>query len=211
MCRYDETRQADRGAGPLESAAASIWRRSSRRRSLPDGDRRRFSPRTSRIDETHAAPAPTMCPDRGGAVALDRVEAQYQEDLPACAPSCGASTSRWVTASQCRRRVQGRHPLQTSDALGAAAAQLGPNIAALVVELHTELGMPLEKVTRVLRNEFGLQAQLLPKNNLKRHEAALGRRARRGPAGSGGRGRRRPSRTGRLSSRPPGSSSRGGR
>ena len=58
--------------------------------------------------------------------------------------------------SQCQRRVQGRHALQTSDALGAAAAQLGPNVAALVVELHTELGMPLEKVVRVLRTQFGL-------------------------------------------------------
>jgi transposase len=27
----------------------------------------------------------------------------------------------------CGRRVQGRHPLQTSDALGAAASQLGPD------------------------------------------------------------------------------------
>ena len=52
--------------------------------------------------------------------------------------------------------MQGRHALQTSDALGAAAAQLGPNVAALVVELHTELGMPLEKVVRVLRTQFGL-------------------------------------------------------
>ena len=51
--------------------------------------------------------------------------------------------------------MQGRHAL-TSDALGAAAAQLGPNVAALVVELHTELGMPLEKVVRVLRTQFGL-------------------------------------------------------
>ena len=30
--------------------------------------------------------------------------------------------------SQCRRRVQGRHALQTSDALGAAGAQLGPGV-----------------------------------------------------------------------------------
>ena len=35
--------------------------------------------------------------------------------------------------------------LQTSDALGAASVQLGPNVAALVVELHTEPGMPLER------------------------------------------------------------------
>ncbi len=110
----------------------------------------------TRVDETHAAPAPTMCPDCGGAVALDGVEAQYQEDLPAVRPLVRCFEVKVGHCSRCRRRVQGRHPLQTSDALGAAAAQLGPNIAALVVELHTELGMPLEKVTRVLRNDFGL-------------------------------------------------------
>ena len=45
---------------------------------------------------------------------------------------------------------------QTSNALDGATAQLGPNVAALVVELHSELGMPLEKVARVLPNDFGL-------------------------------------------------------
>ena len=59
--------------------------------------------------------------------------------------------------SQCRRRVQGRHLLQTSDALGAAGAQLGPGVVALVVELHTEMGVPLAKVAHVLRTTFGLQ------------------------------------------------------
>ena len=59
--------------------------------------------------------------------------------------------------SQCQRRVQGRHQLQTSDALGAAGVQLGPGVVALVVELHTELGVPLAKVTHLLRTTFGLQ------------------------------------------------------
>ena len=59
--------------------------------------------------------------------------------------------------SQCQRRVQGRHVLQTSDALGAAGAQLGPGVVALVVELHTEMGVPLAKVAHLLRTTFGLQ------------------------------------------------------
>ena len=102
------------------------------------------------------AAAPTTCPDCGGAVALDRVASQYQEDLPAVHPLVRRFDIEVGHCSQCQRRVQGRHALQTSDALGAAAAQLGPNVAALVVELHTELGMPLEKVVRVLRTQFGL-------------------------------------------------------
>ena len=47
--------------------------------------------------------------------------------------------------------------LQTSDALGAAGVQLGPEVVALVVELHTELGVPLAKVAHLLRTTFGLQ------------------------------------------------------
>ena len=81
---------------------------------------------------------------------------QYQEALPEVRPLVRRFDIEVGHCSQCQQRVQGRHALQTSDALGAAAAQLGPNVAALVVELHTELGMPLEKVTRVLRTQFGL-------------------------------------------------------
>ena len=47
--------------------------------------------------------------------------------------------------SQCQRRVPGRHQLRTSDALGAAGVQLGPGVVALVVELHSELGVPTHR------------------------------------------------------------------
>ncbi len=110
----------------------------------------------TRVDETYAAPTPTTCPDCGGAVALDRVASQYQEDLPEVRPLVRRFDIEVGHCSQCQRRVQGRHPLQTSDALGAASAQLGPNVAALVAEFHTELGMPVEKVVRVLQTQFGL-------------------------------------------------------
>ena len=46
---------------------------------------------------------------------------------------------------------------RTSDALGAAGVQLGPGVVALVVELHTEMGVPLAKVAHLLRTTFGLQ------------------------------------------------------
>jgi transposase len=52
--------------------------------------------------------------------------------------------------------VQGRHPLQTSDALGAAAAQLGPQAVTLAAVLHTQLGLPLAKVSVLFRDRFGL-------------------------------------------------------
>ncbi|MCY4026144.1 MAG: IS66 family transposase [Acidobacteria bacterium] len=110
-----------------------------------------------RVDEVHAAPVPAACPDCGGAVEVTRVASQYQEELPPVRPVVRRFDIEVGHCSQCRQRVQGRHVLQTSDALGAAAVQLGPGVVALVVELHTELGVPLGKVAHLLRTTFGLQ------------------------------------------------------
>jgi transposase len=46
--------------------------------------------------------------------------------------------------------------LQTSDALGAAAAQLGPDAQAAVVELNKQAGLSHGKVTRCLYSLFGI-------------------------------------------------------
>jgi transposase len=46
--------------------------------------------------------------------------------------------------------------LQTSDALGAAAAQLGPDAQAAVVELNKQGGLSHGKVTRCLKSLFGI-------------------------------------------------------
>jgi transposase len=53
--------------------------------------------------------------------------------------------------------VQGRHRLQTSDALGAAAAQLGPDAQAAIVELNKQGGLSHGKVTRCLQSLFGIR------------------------------------------------------
>ena len=114
-------------------------------------------PCPARVDETLAAPAPARCPDCGGAVEVTRAAAQYQEDLPPVRPLVRRFDIEVGHCSQCRRRIQGRHALQTSDALGAARAQLGPGVVALVVELHTRGGLPLAKVADLLQARFGLQ------------------------------------------------------
>jgi transposase len=54
--------------------------------------------------------------------------------------------------------VQGRHPRQTSDALGGAASQLGPRALALATQLNKGLGLPYGKTVTVLQQAFGLQA-----------------------------------------------------
>lgn len=113
-------------------------------------------PRPRRVDETYTASLPPTCPDCGGAVHLTRVAPQYQEDLPVVRPVVRRFDVQVGRCIQCGRRVQGRHRLQTSDALGAANVHLGPGAVTFVVLMHTHFGVPLEKIATVLRERFGL-------------------------------------------------------
>ena len=115
---------------------------------------RRRIPR--RIDETYHGSLPPQCPDCGGPVHETRVAAQYQEELPIVRPVVRQFQVHIGRCAHCGRRVQGRHLLQTSDALGAAAVQLGPQAVALGVFLHLHVGVPLGKIAHLFRNQFGL-------------------------------------------------------
>ena len=86
-------------------------------------------------------------------VAPTRVAVQFQEDLPVVAPVVRRFD---IGIGHCTECVQGRHALQTSDALGAAAVQLGPRAIALIVVLNKQLGLSHGKVARLLRDHFGL-------------------------------------------------------
>ena len=57
----------------------------------------------------------------------------------------------------CGRRVQGRHPRQTSDALGGAASQLGARAVALATELNKGLGLSYGKTAAALETACGLR------------------------------------------------------
>lgn len=108
------------------------------------------------IDAQHDAPLPRTCPTCTGLVVETGVATQYQEDVPPVRPLVRAFHVHIGTCQQCGRRVQGRHPLQTSDALGAAAAQLGPQAVATAAHLHKECGLPLGKIARFYHEHFGL-------------------------------------------------------
>ena len=120
-----------------------------------------YGPRAHRhppthVDETYEAPLPQRCPHCDGAVRHGHIAMQYQEELPVQRPIVRAFRIHIGRCRQCRRRVQGRHPLQTSDALGAAAVQLGAQAVALVVVLNKRCGLSDGKITALLRDRFGL-------------------------------------------------------
>jgi transposase len=110
----------------------------------------------SHIDATYDAPLPAQCPHCAGPLRRTRVAAQYQEDLPVQSPIVRHFRVAVGQCRRCHRRVQGRHPLQTSDALGAAAVQLGPAAVALAVILNKQLGLSYGKITQLLQDRCGL-------------------------------------------------------
>jgi transposase len=116
----------------------------------------RQPPSPEQIDEAHEAPLPHVCPDCGGPLDETHVAQQFQVEIPR-KPIHRQFNIHVGQCRHCQRRVQGRHPLQTSDALGAAAAQLGPDAQAAVVELNKQGGMSHGKVTRCLESLFGIR------------------------------------------------------
>src|SRR5262245_47192946 len=115
----------------------------------------RKPPASEQVDEVHEAPLPDVCPDCGGPLDETKLAQQFQVEIPR-RPIHRQFNIHVGQCRRCHRRVQGRHPLQTSDALGAAAAQLGPDAQAAVVELNKQAGLSHGKVTRCLASLFGI-------------------------------------------------------
>lgn len=115
----------------------------------------RAAPAPELIDEVYEAPLPSACPRCGGKIEHQAVAVQYQVDIP-LRPIYRQFNVHIGSCVHCGRRVQGRHPLQTSDALGAAASQVGPNVQAALAFLNKRCGVTLGKLALVLKEVFGI-------------------------------------------------------
>ena len=109
----------------------------------------------ARVDEQIPVPLPASCERCGGGVVPTGTRPQFQEDLVrrTVVRRFEVEVGR---CEDCGRHVQGRHPLQTSDALGAAHVQLGPEAIALAVQLTKERGLSHADVAEVLHSGYGL-------------------------------------------------------
>ncbi len=113
-------------------------------------------PVPAEIDETVEAPLEVGC-ECGGEIEFERVDYQYQEELPEPRPIRRRVKVYIGRCKCCGRRHQGRHPYQTSDALGAAAVQLGPRAVATVTQLNKELGLSPAKTAKALLQLGGIK------------------------------------------------------
>lgn len=149
-------RRANRQAAPFSRGLPKAHPERPGRKAGAAYGRKAHRARPARVDARHDAPVPAQCPDCGGPVRRQRVVSQYQEDLPVQRPIVHEFRVAVGQCRRCRRRVQGRHPLQTSDALGAAAVQLGPQAVALAVILNKQCGLSFGRIAHLLRDRFGL-------------------------------------------------------
>jgi transposase len=116
----------------------------------------RPSPDPAIVDETLDAPLPDACPNCGGDVDETHTDTIHQEEIPRrpirrrFAIHCGK-------CRRCGKACRGRHPLQTSNATGAAASQIGPDAQAAVVYLNKKAGLSHGKIADLFDQCFGIK------------------------------------------------------
>jgi transposase len=95
------------------------------------------------------------CPDCSGPLA-DEVHSQYVTDIPPVKPKTTRFDVHVGYCACCGKRVQGRDPRQVSDALGAAANQIGGNALALAAHLNKSMGASYERIAYFFLIAFDL-------------------------------------------------------
>lgn len=141
------------------------------------------------IDERYDAPLPECCPHCGSDdMTEEDVRQQYQTDIPR-RPIYRQFDVHLGQCNCCGQRVQGRHELQTSDSLGAAASQFGPDLQAALTVCNKELGLSHGKGRTLLSRLFGIsisrstncRAQARLAEKLKPTHKLIGKRVRGSP------------------------------
>jgi len=147
-------RSGKRQAAPFSKGPPKKKPRRPGRRSGKRHGRHGHRPVPDRVDEVLEAPLPERSSCCGAEVEEDGVAQQYQVDIPPVKPQVTQINVHVGHCTCCNKRVQGRHPRQTSDALGAAASQVGPRAKALAADMSKAMGVSFEKVSKFLERHF---------------------------------------------------------
>ena len=115
-----------------------------------------FRPRPEHIDEEITVEL-NACAKCGGRQWKDQqpIE-QFIEEIPVVRPRVTRLRTYEATCACCGETASSRHPLQVSQATGAAAVQLGPRALALAADLNKSKGLSMRKTCAVLQDGFGL-------------------------------------------------------
>lgn len=112
-------------------------------------------PPTTPPDEIIDVPAVAACPNCGGSVREEEVVHQHQVEMPR-QPIHRRFDLHVGRCRRCGRRLQPRHPLQTSDAIGAAACQLGPDAQTTVALMKNRYGLSYGDIVGLFQDVLGI-------------------------------------------------------
>ncbi len=151
------SRQAKRQAAPFsDNNPKAHPRRPGRKSGVDHGTHgHRPTPEPQAVDETFDVPV-GPCPHCGGEVEETEAVVQYQQEIPR-KPIVRKFVIHRGRCARCGRNCRGRHPLQTSDAIGAAASQLGADAQAGVVYLNKHAGLSYGKISDLYQQFFGIR------------------------------------------------------
>jgi len=166
-------RSLKRQAAPFSKGTPKANPKRPGRKGGGDYGQRSFRRIPNRVDEKIAVPLPNQCPDCGGRVRHDDTRAQYQEDIVR-QTIIRRFDIEVGHCTGCGGHVQGRHPLQTSDALGAAQVQVGPEALTLAAHLIKQMGISHERAGQILEWGYGLR---MSRSALCRAMTRLGKKA----------------------------------
>lgn len=131
--------------------------------------------RPETIDEDYDVPLKRHCPFCGeAAVHETHVAEQFQVEVPRPRPIHRRFRIHIGECGACGRRVQPRHALQTTDALGAVQVTIGSDALSLASSLKIH-GLSFGKIQSFFGTAFGLA---LERSTLVRAILRLGRRLR---------------------------------
>ena len=117
----DALRAGKRQAAPFRKGPPKSKPRTPGRKAGTDHGDHGHRPLPDHVSECHDARLPDACPHCRGPLIETEVVSQFQTDIPQ-EPIVRRFDVHVGRCRSCGARVQGRHALQTSDALGAAAS-----------------------------------------------------------------------------------------
>lgn len=118
----------------------------------------RAMPEPAPTDRVIDVPPPDACPHCGdrSPACIESTDEQVQHDIEV-RTVVRRFKVRVARCGGCGRRRRGRHPLQTSDATGCCASQVGPLARSAMAFLNKQLGLSLGKVAGLFAALWGLE------------------------------------------------------
>lgn len=151
----DARRRGKRQSAPFSKGKSATGKSPGRKSGEAHGRHGHRAAPAGPPDRELEAALPDRCPECGGEVVCDRVDEQWQVDIPPVTPVVTKFNVAVGHCGGCGTRLQGAHREQTSQALGAAASSVGPTARALGMWLHYGLGLSFDKARKVL-DRFGI-------------------------------------------------------